>query len=550
MKGEKVNRAVSRSWPTIARGRTTVACLALALVLVPAWTALAGASPVHAGVPTASGARATHTRGSGLRVVVAKLPGGARAAIRITGPHGVRREVSHSGLVRLAPGSYLVSATAVSTGAGTYYPAVPRERTLVRSGRVTAVRVSYATLISNRTHVVPASGTVSLVGEPTGQRVLTLSGAAAASASPGQYLASGPSSAAPEGYLVKVISVQRNGETAALEVENATLLQAVPSGEINTEETLEAPPGNLQAPSSALRFGRYRSGAPAAHAAGFSFSGLKCTSSARLEIGYERSFTPTIALHAKWSIFGGLQSASVTATVTETMGISAYGDAGVKCATDKPIPLLAHPIPLPTIDVQVGFVPIVITPQLQLYFSGSASVTAKISASLQQQASATLGAEYDHGSFRPIASFRQGFTPSLTAEGNASAEVALTPTVETRVDGIEGPTFDMAAIAKADANTNKTPWWTLQGCLEAGVAFKFSLLRIDWEDTHLIHLCRTLLSAKTPPPGGSPSAGSGEGAGSGKGGGGGGGSPGGDGEKGELCKKYETIGFETKCVQK
>jgi hypothetical protein len=516
--------------------------LALGLLFVHA-PAPASAQALDEPASAALRSREAHVPPTGLRILVSALPAGLPATIEVSGPHGARHRLTHSGLLKLAPGRYLVSAAPVPGKTGTYYPTTARVHELLRTDHVTTVKVSYATLIPNSTHIVPASGTVALVGEPTGPRVLTLSGPTAATVSVGQFLASGPSAAAPDGYLVKVTSVTREGETAVFDVENATLLQAVPSGEIDAEQTLEPPAGaSALAPESALRLGHYRAGPPVAHTAGFSLSDFEC--SAGFKVDFEPpSIKPSIAFHASWGFFT-LNSASLTAKVTEKMGIHADGEAGAECKTKDPVALLPHAVQLPVIDIQVGPFPVVITPTLQLYLSGKASIKANVSTSLGQQATAEVGAEYNHGSFKPIAAFNNSFAPSLTAEGDASAEVALTPTVDTLVYGVTGPTFDVGAIAKATANTNSTPWWKLEGCLEAGFGFTFSPLGLDWSDPHLYERCRTLLSAKTPPPAGS-STGAGSGGGGGAGGGGGGG-----GKKGELCKKYETVGFETKCVQK
>ena len=164
------------------------------------------------------------------------------------------------------------------------------------------------------------------------------------------------------------------------------------------------------------------------------------------------------------------------------------------------IGLFPHAITLGTFDIQVGPVPVTVTPKLQLYLSGQATIEAKATFSLEQGASVTVGASYEHGSFHPISSLSQHFTPTFTAEGDASGEIALTPTVDTLIYDVAGPSFDVGAVAKLNANVKSTPWWTLQGCLQAGLGFVISPLGLNWSDPHLIQFCKTLLSASTPPP--------------------------------------------------
>lgn len=454
-------------------------------------------------------AAAHRAKDATLRIVVRALPRSLSAKIVLAGPHHLHRRVARSISLRLPAGVYRLSAGPVTVAAGSYYATAPLERKRLQAGRVTTVTVSYATLVPKTTTVVPASGTVSLVGEPSGPRVLTLTGAAARDVKAGEILASGSTAAAPNGYLVKVTKVtHKSNGTAVLDVENTTLLQALPSGEIDAEDTLEAPAEAASLSRGGaldLTLGRAHAGSRSAHAAGFSLhaTNLTCTTSAGVHVDAPTvSFTPSIAIHAHWGFFK-LDSASFAATVAASLGMGANADAGAHCETKDPgIGLLPHPVSLPDVDVQVGPIPVVITPRLQVYLAGNASITAKVSVAIEQSASATVGVSYAHGRFSPIDSFPEHFKQSVTTEGDASAELALTPTVDTLIYGVGGPSFDIGAAAKFNAEIHKTPWWTLEGCLQAGLGFVISPLGLNWSDPHLIQLCKVLLSATNGPPAG------------------------------------------------
>jgi hypothetical protein len=469
-------------------------------------------------------ANGRHAKQATLRIVVQALPRSRAAGITLVGPHHLRERVTRSATLSLPAGSWSLAAQPVVTSTGSYYATAPRVRERLRAGRATTVKVSYATFVPKTTKVVPASDTVSLAGAPEGPRTLTLDGAAARAAKAGQYLASGSSSAAPDGYLVKVVRVTpEGGGKAVLSVKDATLLEALPSGEIAAVEALEPPAeaASLDRRGSALALAlgqREPHGEPTAHAASFSLrtTDLTCEAGAGVHVESPTvTFSPSIALHAHWGFFK-LDSASFTATVAASLGMGAEADAGAHCETNDPgIGLLPHEVSLPDIDVQVGPVPVVITPRLQVYLSGSASITAKASLSIEQTASATVGVSWEHGQFSPIESFPEHFRQSFAPEGDATAEVALTPTVDTLIYGVAGPSFDIGAAAKFDADTTKTPWWTLQGCLQAGLGFVISPLGLDWSDPHLLQLCKTLLSATSGPPGSggtTPPGGGGKGA--------------------------------------
>jgi hypothetical protein len=479
--------------------------------------------PSHDNGPgSASLARAHHSSDASLHIFVDALPRSVPAQLILSGPRGFRKHLSRSSNIKVPAGTYTLSAAPSRSSAGTYYATMSRVRRRVVAGRSESIAVSYATLVPNKTKVVPPSATVSLTGEPAGPRSLTLTGAAARGAKVGAFLASRSVPSAPDGYLVKVTRVtHRSDGTAILNVQNATLLEALPSGEIASERALEA---SAQA-ASLDTFAPREHGSSRAHTAGFSLqaTNLTCDSSAGVHVAQPTvTFSPSIALHAHWGFFK-LDSASFTATVAASLTMGASADAGAHCQTKDPgIGLLAHPVALPDIDVQAGPIPIVITPKLQVYLSGDASITAKVSVSLEQSASATVGVRYEHGRFSPIASFPEHFKQSFTPEGNADAELALTPTVDTLIYGVSGPSFDIGTAAKFDADIQKSPWWTLQGCLRAGLGFVIDPLDIDWSDPHLIQSCKTLLSATSaapssggvrsggtlaPPSGGLPAAG-------------------------------------------
>jgi hypothetical protein len=443
-----------------------------------------------------------------LRIVVRALPRPLSARIVLAGPHHLRKLVARSVSLELPAGVWTLAAAPVRAKSGAYYATVPRDRERLVVGKSTTATVSYATLVPKTTKVVPASDTVSLSGEPSGPRTLTLDGSAAREAKVGEYLSSGVSSAAPNGYLVKVVSLAHaGGGRVVASVQNATLLEALPSGEIAAEEALE-PPDEAEASSMSrhgvLTLARGGSRGPSAHAADFILhtTNLTCATGAGVHVESPSvTFSPSMAIHAHWGFFK-LDSASFTATVAASLEMGAEADAGAHCETNDPgIGLFPHEISLPDIDVQVGPVPVVITPKLQVYLSGSASITAKVSFSIEQSASATVGVRYEHGRFSPIDSFPEHFKQSFTPEGDASAEVALTPTVDTLIYGVAGPSFDIGAAAKFDADTDKSPWWTLEGCLEAGLGFVVAPLDLNWADPHLIQLCKTLLRATSGPPG-------------------------------------------------
>ncbi len=100
---------------------------------------------VSPGDTLAFGVHYTITTGS-LAVVVSGLPNGSNAAVTVTGPGGYTRALTTTTtLVLLTPGTYTVTAGAVTAGGGTYTPASASQNVTVSASAVAAgATVSYA----------------------------------------------------------------------------------------------------------------------------------------------------------------------------------------------------------------------------------------------------------------------------------------------------------------------------------------------------------------------------------------------------------------------
>ncbi len=372
---------------------------------------------------------------------------------------------------------------------------------------------TYQDVVAAATKVMPAGVTTSLTGPSTGARTLTLSSLAPV-VSAGQVLVSGRSAAAPSGYLVKVASVKAGGGGQIVQVTPATLLDAMSSGSLNVDATLVAPSNSASIQSASSSDWHFGTGSASRSTPRFSESfattGLKCSTSASVNVTPRINFNPSIHMNASWGwdwLVPTLSGAKLTMSVTDTAGLSIAAAAGAHCSTAAPgIGLLRTPLALPAIDIQVGPIPVVIDPQLQFYLSGNAtiadnnSITAVVNASVVQNLAATIGASWSSSrGFVPIDSFSNHFANSFMAQGDASATVGLYPTLDILFYGAAGPTFDIGASAKFSANTTLTPWWTLQGCLDAGVGLTVPVLKLNWSKPNLLQKCWLLLSATSGP---------------------------------------------------
>ena len=145
--------------------------------------------------------------GSGrLDVAIAGLPGGASAAVTVTGPGGFQFVTGASRtLGSLAPGSYTITASDVTTGGARYAPTPATQMVLVTSGATaTATPIVYA--------IASARLAVNILGLPAG------TGASISVTGPGGYTRAVTASEQidllqPGTYTVTASQVQGGGKT-------------------------------------------------------------------------------------------------------------------------------------------------------------------------------------------------------------------------------------------------------------------------------------------------------------------------------------------------
>ena len=435
-----------------------------------------------------------------LRVSIAGLRGTVRPAVIVTGPHHFRHEIRTDVTLKgIHPGRYFLTILPVKSMSGVFHPLMSRKRVTVRLGKTTSALVNYANFVPNSTLSVAKGATMSLTGPVTGQRVLTISASKSPVATVGDVLASAATTGVPDGYLVKVTRVvsDSNG-SEVLDVSPTTLMQALPQGEFAVQRTFGS-----NALNASLR-------SPLAHAAAWARPGLKshfsnqyfdCTASAKFVVVPSASVATTISLDVAWDALSGVSSASFQASITETLGITAHGDANATCKTSgRGIALFAHELSLGSFTAFAGTVPIEINPRLQIYLSGNASITGVADASLTQSTTASAGLNWTKkDGFLPSSSFVPSFTDSFSPRSSASADVHLVPTVTVLIDGLAGPSVDIGAGLSFTADTTKTttPWWELDGCRDAGLGFRIAILgwSKDYSNSSLIHKCVPLLTA-------------------------------------------------------
>jgi hypothetical protein len=382
--------------------------------------------------------------------------------------------------------------------------------------------VRYVTVVPRTTKTLPARRIQKLTRLSSGRRLIRVAGGPLLKR--GDVLAAGVGPNTPHGLLVKVVAVRPDG---AAVVKQTTLLAAVPTGQLDAQRTLTS---RDIAPGVARKGLR-----PDASGGGVGASidgklGKDCTGAADATASGSVSVQPSFALEAAWNPLHGVTSARLTATLAETAQVQASIKAAVKCSGSRD--LFKDPITFATFVVDVGPIPVVLQPQLQITFDGHVNVRAAVTTSATQQLAITSGLQYTRaGGVSPVESVTNTHnyrSPTLTASGDVTASV--NPEVDLLIDGVGGPEVGLTGGLELDANTSATPWWTLEAFLNGNAGITVPILHIDQ---------RVQLASKTWQLAHATTAGVG---------GGGGGGGGGGAHKGALVRTSGIAGFWTEAA--
>ena len=174
-----------------------------------------------------------------LSISIIDLPTGSAADVTVTGPNAFNVNVSVSQTIVVAAGTYSVSASGVTIGASNYYPTVPTQSVTLQAGATSTATVDYYTVMPTTTKVLDSAGAQSLTVSPDGNTItISNESPVAQSLAAGDVLVSGVATAAPNGLLVKVVSVSSGGGSVVATVQPASLTDAIQQVSVNFSATL------------------------------------------------------------------------------------------------------------------------------------------------------------------------------------------------------------------------------------------------------------------------------------------------------------------------
>ena len=401
----------------------------------------------------ASGPKAPARAGeSTLALTITGLPAGA-AAVGVSGPAGYYlRATGTTTLTGLAQGTYRLTAEPVhqgAAGAGVTAFASAMAPVVVGAG-ISAITVSYGTQVPDTTEVVPTVAVQTVSGPTGGAQTLTIDTAVAPNITAGDIVAVGSTPAEPAGVLGRVVARQEAGASTRLTLQPVDLREAVPVADFDATlrgdrvETAAATAADLP-------------GTLAAATRGPSFWKPECSQQGpEASLESEVSLAPVFTLDARWSR-AGVQSLDTSVGLTGTTTVTAQISASASCTAEDYIKLKN----LRPLTFTIGWLPVVVVPQVGLNRSYAAKVDAGAKASVTTTTTASFGRRWAAGLWTPhseVVTTDEGSFEGPAATGTLEAGVG--PQFTLLVYGLAGPYASLTGEAMATIST-KDPVWVV-----------------------------------------------------------------------------------------
>jgi hypothetical protein len=314
---------------------------------------------------------------------------------------------------------------------------------------------------------------------------------------PGDVMASGITSTAPDGFLRKVDSISSSGGKVVVTTSQAALTDAIQQGTIDANETLTASAVTSQTTLPGVsRLEPQANGELGLHidlsnVVLYDADGNSNTTNDQIVIhGGAIDITPNFRVHIDIKD-GQLQDAYITGGAVETTRVPVVSSVNLNISLwekqlgkklNKLIGQYYFGDYTSWIVAPPGLpFPIVITPKLDVRVGVDGEVSAGVSMDVTQKATLTVGEKYANGEWSPVANFTNSFTfnnPQYFADaavkgyGEAYIQLLFYHTA--------GPGIGLEAYLKFEADALPSTQFKLSAGLEAGVDFEIEIL------THVI----------------------------------------------------------------
>lgn len=303
-----------------------------------------------------------------------------------------------------------------------------------------------------------------------------------ASLDPGDVMIIGVSDATPNGFIGRIETVDRSGETVTVETGEARLQDAIEKGRIQSTMALTADDitemtmlqdGVTFIESASLQA---KGGDEFMQGDGlvFGFEDLVLYD----DEGGEVILNGNLAVNPRFELtidIDGYSLDELSFVFASAEGVSFQLDSTTAATLSESVPLLN--VVFAVIVVTVGPVPVVITPTLSVSLGADGEVTAGLSASVTQTASLEIGVGLIEGELRGISDSSSSFDFDIPSpDATAGGRVFAGPRLSLLIYGLVGPFAEANGFLELSAFFEGSPpclSWALTAGLVADVGMKF-----------------------------------------------------------------------------
>ena len=333
-------------------------------------------------------------------------------------------------------------------------------RTTTRSIRITvAAPKAGATVVAPDVTVAPASLTKGIT--KVDASTVTLSGTAP-SVEVGDVLVAGVTATTPGGLARKVVAVELRSGTTVLRTRQAELTEifeqvdvSVSGVPVSEDVAGRASAGGALVDALSVSQGVGTTGtvdlvrlaSPADSVSGRVKASL--TYDVETTLAADLSLKITTRRKGFW-FTTSLEHFSLAFSVTESSSTTLAGSLttpGVNKFLSWDRVLASRP--MRPVTIQVGLVPLVLVPSVEIAAVGSASFSGGFTTGYTVTSTDRLGVRYDADGFAPIMEHDDSVTGSTSFQAGANAEMGIEVRIPTRLYGVAGPVVKAAAVGDA-----------------------------------------------------------------------------------------------------
>jgi hypothetical protein len=292
------------------------------------------------------------------------------------------------------------------------------------------------------------------------------------------------------GFLRRVTSVETAGDQATLLTQQASMVEAVESGELSKSFDLSGSQRNTQAQPKRNGWKAVRTVEgvePKANGLGIELSDAVISENdeSGIEIAFsngEANFDPTVDFDIEIRgnnieelriAASGTAEFSTDVEVTATNTLSKGNSKSLATFRKPPVVFFIGPVPVtiqPTLDFVAGY-------------EAAVEQTGSVQVGFQSSETVTLGAEYIEGGWNPISEREKSLSSDMFDWGTeltAEAKGYVRPELTFKLYQVAGPFINTGPYVLTDAVVNTESWyWNINGGLDASFGGKLEVFSLE-----------------------------------------------------------------------